>query len=94
MEHYERILPGMANRILSMAEGNARNRWRNDRARRVVAMMGPVFAFIVGMTLISGGIYLTINGQSTAGLFTIAGTVAAIVWAFRRATKQRASDLK
>ena len=82
MEHFERVLPGLADRITAMAEGHAKNRWNNDRATRVTAILGQVFAFVVAMTLIGGGFYLTIIGRPTEGLSTIGVTIAAIVGAF------------
>ena len=89
MEHFERVLPGMADRILAMAEGNAGNRWRNDRAQRTVAILGQVFAFLITAMLVGGGLWLTSLGRAIEGFATICGTVAAIVWAFRRATAKK-----
>lgn len=87
MEAFERVLPGSANRILAMAEGHAKNRWLNDRNLRVTSILGQVFAFVVVLILLAGGFYLSFTGKPWPGLGTVAGTVASIVWAFRRASK-------
>lgn len=72
-----------------MAEGHARNRWNNDRAARIVAITGPFLAFIVAMTIIVGGIYLTATGHPVTGLSAVFGTIAGIILAMRQAKKPK-----
>jgi len=69
-----------------MAEGHAKNRWANDRATRTVLILGQIFAFIVAMTIVVGGIYLTLTGRPISGLTAVFGTITAIVLAIRKGT--------
>jgi uncharacterized membrane protein len=81
---YEKALPGSADRILAMAEKEQDRRLA--RADRQIdadirdSGRGVVYAFILGMTCIIGGIIALIMGAtagafiSLAGLATLAGT--------------------
>lgn len=51
-----------------MAEDNATDRLANNRAVRWGAILGQVFAFVLSITGIIGGIYLVANGHSVSGL--------------------------
>ncbi len=54
-----------------MAEGNARDRWRTNRAQRTLALMGPILAFVVVMAAIGAGVYLIAHGMNAAGIAAI-----------------------
>jgi uncharacterized membrane protein len=82
LEKFDRILPGLADRITKMAEGYARDRWRNGRTARWSTILGQLFAFVVAMTIILGGFYLVLRGKSPEGITAVVATVAAIVTAF------------
>jgi hypothetical protein len=75
-----------------MAEGYAKDRWRNNRTLRIAALLGPILAFLVAMSLIGSGLYLTMTNRDVQGIGIIAGTIAAIVWAFRRQTQHPGSN--
>lgn len=62
---FEAVVPGLAERIVKMAEQNGDDRRRNNRTIRWVTILGQVFAFIFGMTALGGGFYLVNNGQDT-----------------------------
>jgi uncharacterized membrane protein len=88
LEKFDQVLPGLADRIMTMAEGHASNRWRNDRLQRVSKILGQCFAFLICMALIGGGFYTITLGHSLIGFGTVAGAVAGIIWAYRRPARQ------
>jgi uncharacterized membrane protein len=86
---FNQVLPGLADRITRMAEGHAKNRWANDRATRIVAILSQIFAFVIAMSVILGGLYLTFTGHPVTGLAAVFATIAGILLAIRRgATKK------
>jgi uncharacterized membrane protein len=58
---YERILPGTADRIIKMAEKEQSHRHQSEiieqTNRMRVTLIGQVFAFLIGVSGISGGIF-------------------------------------
>ncbi|HYE87391.1 MAG TPA: DUF2335 domain-containing protein [Vicinamibacterales bacterium] len=82
LEAFDRVLPGLANRIVTMAEGNATDRWRTNRANRIKALMGPIFAFIAAMTVFVGAFYLILNGFEIVGLTALVAELVGLVGAF------------
>jgi uncharacterized membrane protein len=71
LAHFDQVLPGLAERIVTMAELNGIDRRRNNRTIRWVTMLGPVFAFIIMMTALGGGFYLVNMGKDAAGITAI-----------------------
>lgn len=82
-------MPGLANRMTTMAEGYARDNWANNRALRIVTIAGPVLAFIVAMTVILGGFYLIYKGKSPEGITALVSALAALVGAFVYGKRQQ-----
>lgn len=82
LEKFDRVLPGLADRITKMAEGYARARWLDGRTARWSTILGQVFAFVVAMTIILGGFYLVLHDKRPEGIAAVVATVAAIVTAF------------
>lgn len=71
LAQFEAVVPGLAERIIRMAELNGDDRRRNNRAIRIVTVMGPILAFVVAMTALSGGLYLVNQGMDVAGMAAI-----------------------
>ncbi len=69
------MLPGLAERIVRMAEQNGDDRRRNNRAIRKVTVMGQIFAFIVAMTALLGGYYLVSIGKDAPGIAAIVSAI-------------------
>jgi uncharacterized membrane protein len=74
----ECICPGAADRILGMAERQAKHRQeletRASKANSRDSLLGVICAFVIGMTALIGGVLTTIKGQPWAGgLFGAAG---------------------
>lgn len=76
MERYESILPGLADRIVRMAEKNGDDRRLNNRTMRWVSILGPSFAFVIMMTALLGGFYLVNNDKEVAGIAAIITAIA------------------
>ena len=86
MEAFEQILPGLANRIAAMAEGHAKNYWRNDRAQRVSAILAQMLSFLLLAGIIAGGIWLVREGHSALGFASIL-TAAGSMFGLRRSMR-------
>ena len=71
LQKYEDIVPGAANRILKMAEGQTAHRIQIEktvvRGDSWRSFLGLIFGFIVSMTGLLGGIYIIDNGHDWAG---------------------------
>lgn len=86
LEGYARIIPNGAERVMAMAEREQefRHTYTKDVARRQLNQIskGQIFAFILAILGIGGGIFLAHEGKETAGLSTIMGSLAVLVGAF------------
>lgn len=85
-EHYERVLPGAADRILKMAEQQAEHRRLCEtaliQAETRSTHLGLIFAFVLGTLGIGGGIYLSLSDHSLAGLTSTIASLGALLGAF------------
>ena len=92
---YEEVLPGAAERILSMAEKQSAH--RQDMERIMVksesrdSLLGVIFAFLLGFGCIIAAVIIAImvpniGGAIAASIFGVSG-VGAIVGTFLRATR-------
>ncbi|MBI2833463.1 MAG: DUF2335 domain-containing protein [Acidobacteria bacterium] len=77
LAQFEAVLPGLAERIVTMAEENGRDRRLNNRTMRWVTILGQVFAFTIMMTALLGGFYLVQQGQDSAGVAAIVTAIGA-----------------
>jgi uncharacterized membrane protein len=98
LRKYEEVLPGSAERIISMAERQGSH--RQDLESRVVSSnimnekMGMIFGFIICLVAISGGIYAVIQGKSAAGLSAIITPLGALVGVFIYGKAKQSKDLE
>ncbi|MEW6490361.1 MAG: DUF2335 domain-containing protein [Thermodesulfobacteriota bacterium] len=85
-EHYERTLPGAANRILAMAERQEAHRHAIEgdavRAKIRQAYVGQAAGFLLAVTAIGGGMALMYAGQSGWGFATVVTAVSGLVGTF------------
>ena len=83
---YEQILPGAADRIIKMAESQQSHRQRLEQkvieSNTSAQKWGVACGFILAMTAVCGGIWLSLRGMSGTGLTTIIGALAALVGVF------------
>ena len=99
LEHYNRIIPGAAERILVMAEEQAKH--RRDMESRVItsdivnAKLGRTLGFIVGCIAIAGGVLLSLQGQPIVGTvfggLYLVGMVSVFVYGSQQRRKERES---
>jgi uncharacterized membrane protein len=90
---YEQVLPGAAERIFQMAEREQRNRHdtadktmrRETRREMYVSLLyalGQVCGFLLGMSGIWAGTWLSYQGKNLVGFGTFIGSLGALVGVF------------
>ena len=90
---YDKVLPGAAERILSLAEGEAGH--RREMERKIASqegserMFGLLLAFVVALTGIGGAIWCILSGYQVAGTILSSGTIGSLVWAFISGSRMR-----
>ena len=82
LEGYEQIVPGAANRLISLAETEARHRRRHETLFAVYRFLSLVSAFLVAVFVLGAGIYFIDVGKSIEGLILLVAEVTALVLAF------------
>ena len=87
-ERYEKTLEGAADRILQMAESEAIHRRQIESSALYhniwIAHLSQIFAFILGISGLIGGVYCIVVGQPWAGAAIGGATLVALVSAFLR----------
>lgn len=103
---FEAIQPGLADRIVKMAESEAVHRRsleekaldcevQNCKSQFIEARIGQIFALIIGLFCIGVGGYCGLNGAQLTGGLIGAGGVGALVTAFILGRyKNKSSDAK
>lgn len=86
LDAYNRIIGDGAERIMQMAE-KEQNARLDDRKRFTDRMMnqsslGQIFGFVICMSAIIGGIYLSSIGKETSGISAIITALVALAGAF------------
>ena len=98
LEGYEKILPGSADRIISMTERQQQHRIDMERARLYadirMEQMGLGAGFVLAVVLAVGGIWLAFEGKELTGFAIFVANIAILVSAFyltrrRQPQKQR-----
>lgn len=87
LARFEAVQAGLADRITKLAEGHAKNYWRNDRAKRVTAIMGQIFAFLLAAGLIGSGVWLVYQGHSFVGMAMMGSVIVGIVTPFLKGSR-------
>lgn len=97
LQKYNEVLPGAAERILRMAESQHHHRQQLEKkvveSNTFSQMAGMVLGFVIAMTAIGGGIWLTSKGKSGAGLTSIIAALAALVGVFIYGKMQQGKEL-
>jgi uncharacterized membrane protein len=79
LSEYNQVLPGLANRLVTLAEGEAAHRRALQHRRARLAEAGLGSAFVIAMTSVAGGIYLIHEGSTTEGLGGILAALATLL---------------
>jgi uncharacterized membrane protein len=94
---YEDATPGLADRIVKMAETQEAHRHSLEKlviqSDIVQARLGLVAGFIVSMTAVIGGIVLILAGKDAAGLVAIIGALGSLAGAFIAARRRQQQEL-
>ena len=98
LERYNEVLPGAAERIISLAESQHHHRQELEKCAitsNVKAQkLGTVLGFIVSMTVVLGGMWLIHEGKGTAGLATTLTALASLVGVFVWSKHEQQKDLQ
>ena len=99
VRQYEDVCPGAADRILAMAE--AQSRHRQEIEKKVISsgaknsLLGVIFAFILGLSTVFGGVLLAFNGLAWPGALLgsagLVGLVSVFIYGTRSNKEERAS---
>lgn len=96
LEKYDQIVPGAANRILIMAETQAKHRW--DLEARVIksdimnSKLGLIFGLIIGLAGLWFGYELLQLGKIVEGSIFGGATLVALVSTFIYGSQQRRKE--
>lgn len=86
LAQYDAALPGCAERIVSMAEAQAAHRRTLEskviEGKAVTERRGQVFAFMLALVAILGGVWLIDQGKDASGMTAIIGALASLAGAF------------
>lgn len=86
LEKYNRVFPGLAERIIGMAEQQSKHRQNLEKtvvdSNAFVQKAGPFLGFVVAMTAVVGGIELILKGKDGYGLAAIIGALASLAGVF------------
>ena len=96
LKRYNDVLPGAAERILTMAEDQGSH--RRGLENRVIdndissSKRGSWFAFIIGITAVVGSIVLLAMDKNIAGFVTLITALGTLLGVFIHASRQRKKE--
>ncbi|HEY0153893.1 MAG TPA: DUF2335 domain-containing protein [Longimicrobium sp.] len=82
LREYEQVLPGSADRIVTMAEAEAHHRRTSEGRLIRLSEWGLLAALLIALVGMIGGLYVTLRGKSLEGMGTIGVTIVALVTVF------------
>lgn len=95
---YNEALPGLGERIISMAEQQAKHRQNIEKtvieSNAFVQKVGPFLGFIVAMTAVVGGVLLVLKGKDGYGLAAIIAALASLAGVFIYGKRQQRKELE
>ncbi|MDM0534830.1 DUF2335 domain-containing protein [Clostridium perfringens] len=95
---YDEVCPGAADRIIKMAEDQMHHRQNMEKnflhSNSRNSLLGIVFAFILGIVIIIGGIYCVAIGKQVSGLIFGGAGLSTIIIAFIRGTRMSIGEMK
>jgi uncharacterized membrane protein len=87
LAQYEKIFPGAAKQIFSMAESQSNHRMVIEKkaitSATIDSKMGIIAGLLVALALIGASLKIITTGHTLSGFAVIVGTLAAIVYSFR-----------
>jgi uncharacterized membrane protein len=98
LKQYDDVVPGAAERIITMAENQAQHRQELEasviRTDTLKSLLGMVFGFLIALVGFGGGLYAAFAGQPFWGGAVSIGILASVVIAFIYGTRARERELK
>lgn len=98
LKEFDNIIPNGADRILKLAENQSSHRQEVEKsivnAKNRDSFLGVLFAGIMGIIGLLGGIFLIYQGHSVVGSLFSGGTLVSLVGVYLRGTKNDLSDLE
>ena len=92
LKEYEKILPGITDRIMASYEKQQAHRMELEKmvVKSDISKThrGQVFAFILSTVVLSGGILLILKGFNTAGYSVLVASTATLIGAFLYGKRQ------
>ncbi len=96
LEHYDRIIPGSAERIFAQFESQSAHRQRIEATVIASASfsqkLGVVSASLIGLLAIGGGLFLAHEGKSLVGFGAFFTGLASLVAVYVYGKKSQASE--
>lgn len=96
LKEYEEVLSGSAERILSMAERQSMHRQEIEKtvikSKSISEILGVVFAGLIALAAIAGGLFLIYSGLSIEGFISILATLGSLVGVFIYGTKSERAE--
>lgn len=98
---YEQILPGAADRILTMAEKQSQHRQTKEliqvKSESRDSLLGIICALIIGLSVIAGGVCIAIIGKqpwpgAAFGATSIAGLVGVFIYGTQSNKRQSQNE--
>lgn|ERR1035437_1781835 len=86
LREYEEVMPGLAQKMICNAEKQTAH--RIDMEKKLItsnirkSYLGLIFGFLIGVTGIGGGMYLTTIGFNIIGIMFSSGTLVSLVMTF------------
>jgi uncharacterized membrane protein len=82
LAHYEQTLPGLADRLVAIAERESDHRRALQRRAIRLSELGLAAGFAIAMTALGGGIFLVHEGSQAEGMSSIILAIASLVLVF------------
>lgn len=97
LAQYEKIFPGAAKQIVSMAQAQSNHRMAIEKkaitSATIDSKIGMIAGLIVALALIGASLKIITTGHTLSGFTVIVGTLAAIVYSFRYEIKRGQKEL-
>ncbi len=98
LEDYNRVVPGLAERIISMTERQQEHRMTLEKtvvgSQQKQSNRGQLFAFILTILLISCGFFLSYTGHTAAGVTIFSTTIIGVAATFIANQVKQVSELR
>lgn len=96
LKEYEEVLPGSAERILSMAERQSAHRQEIEKtvikSKSISEIAGVIFAGLIASAVIAGGLFLIYSGLSVEGFISILAALGSLVGVFVYGTRSERAE--